>query len=423
MLNRRDVLKAALVAPIGIAVGRPALASSAEPWEAVVARGNVPSALIPFDVAMKKFMYARGITAGQLAIARKGKLVFTRGYTLSTAATPVPGVAPTSLFRIASLSKHITATAILRLAQEGRLNLGTPVTSLLDLKPMAGKTADARLANVTMWRLMQHSGGWDKAISGDPTFADRKIATTLGTDLPSSHADMMTYMTSLPLDFTPGSKYVYSNYGYMLLGRVIEEITGMSYGSYVTSKLLTPLGITRMWLGRTLKADTAREVPYESRYTATTVLDESGATVPYPYGGFNMANLDATGGWVATAMDLVRFQRVFDTPSSVNLLSSLSISRAFAKPEWGTFSSGSWYGGGWYVRSANGGLNTWHNGSLPGTYTFLGRRYDGITYAAFFNRRGENDGLPDFADIDPILYDVADQITTWPSVDYSSIYF
>ncbi|MEU6718397.1 serine hydrolase domain-containing protein [Nonomuraea sp. NPDC046802] len=134
------MLKAALGVPVALSAARPA---TAEPWEAVVARGNVPTALIPFDTTMKKYMYERGITAGQLAVARKGKLVFTRAYTLSTPARPMPAVTPTSLFRIASLSKHITATAILRLAQEAKLNLGTPVTGLLDLKP-DGRKAGGR---------------------------------------------------------------------------------------------------------------------------------------------------------------------------------------------------------------------------------------------------------------------------------------
>jgi CubicO group peptidase (beta-lactamase class C family) len=422
VLNRRDLLKAALIAPVGAAVAKPASASVA-PWDAVVARGNVPSALVGFDTTMKKFMYERGITAGQLAVARKGKLVFTRGYTLSTPDDPVRAVTPTSLFRIASLSKHITATAILRLAQEGRLNLGDPVTKLLDLTPMAGKKADPRLANVTVWRLLQHSGGWDRDISDDPATIERKIALTLGTPLPNDTSDLMTYMTGLPLDFTPGSRFAYCNYGYLLMGRIIEEITGQSYGSYVSGKLFAPLGITRMRLGRTLRDETPGEVPYDSSFTTKSVLNDAGATVPFPYGGFNMDNKHASGGWVGSAMDMVRFERVFDLPTSTKLLDARSLSRAFAKPEWGTFSSGSWYGAGWYVRTMGGGLNTWHTGGLAGTYTYLCRKYDGVTYAAFFNRRWEKEGDPSYDVIGDLLYDVAGDITTWPSVDYSSLYF
>lgn len=63
------------------------------------------------------------------------------------------------------------------------------------------------------------------------------------------------------------------------------------------------------------------------------------------------------------------------------------------------------------------GLNTWHSGGLAGTHTYLCRRYDGVTYAAFFNHRQERDNEPDFGDIDPLLYGVANGITRWPSVD------
>ncbi|MBF8193147.1 beta-lactamase family protein [Nonomuraea sp. K274] len=387
----------------------------------VVARGQVPSALVPFDRLMKDYMAKRGITAGQLAIARKGKLVFARAYTVSTPEKPVPAVTPTSLFRIASLSKHVTATAVLRLAQEGRLNLGDPVTKWLSLVPMPGKTADPRLSRVTLWRLLQHTGGWDRDISGDPCADEHAIATALGRPLPISHTDLFEYVTGRRLDWDPGTRMAYSNYGYMLLGRVIEKVTGQSYESYVTNTLLTPLGISRMRIGPSLQ--TAGEVPYESRYTTRTVLDNSGQTMSFPYGGFNMANRDASGGWVAAAVDLVRFERIFDLPTTANLLNSTSIGRAFAKPEIGVSDGGSWYGAGWYVREKNGGLNTWHNGSMAGTYTYLVRRYDGVTYAALFNRRKEDDGALTDGEIDPLLYNAADAVTTWPSVDYGSLYF
>ncbi|WP_262401460.1 serine hydrolase domain-containing protein [Actinomadura sp. CNU-125] len=410
------------MAPIGLAVvGRPVSAAAGEAWEVVKARGNVPSALLGFDHAMKKYMHERGISAGQLAIARQGKLVFARAYTWSTSQNPVPAVTPTSLFRIASLSKHVTATAVLRLAQEGKLDLGAPVTEYLDLRPMPGRQVDPRLANVTLWRLLQHAGGWDREISVDPATIEHRIAETLGKDLPNDHADVMTYMTSLPLDFTPGSRYAYSNYGYNLLGRAIEEVTGRNYGAHVSAELLAPLRITRMRPGRSLKAETPGEVPYESSFTTRTVLDDSSTVVPFPYGGFNMANKDASGGWVASAVDLLRFERIFDVPAATNLLDSRSISRAYAKPEWGTFASGSWYGAGWFVREKNGGYNTWHSGSMAGSYTFLGRKYDGITYAALFNRRDEGGG--DFDAIESLLYGLAAGVNTWPSIDYSSLYF
>ncbi|MEV0819840.1 serine hydrolase domain-containing protein [Nonomuraea rubra] len=410
-------MKGALAAPVGAAaVARPASASADE----VVARGQVPSALVRFDRLMKDFMLERGITCGQLAIAHRGRLVFARAYTLSTPATYVPAVTPTSTFRLASLSKHVTATAILRLAQEGLLNLGDPVTKWLDLRPVAGGTADPRLSRITMWRLLQHTGGWDRDVSGDPTARERLIAGALGKPLPIGHADLLRHTSGTPLDFAPGDRMAYSNYGYLLLGRVIEKVTRLSYESYLTKALLTPLRITRVRVGSSLPA--AGEVPYESAATSTTVLDASGARVPAPYGGFSMVNRDASGGLVAAAVDVVRFSRIFDLPATTGLLNATSIGRAFAKPETGVTGDGWWYGAGWYVRSINGGRNTWHYGEMPGSYTHLCRRYDGVTYAALFNRRQEGDPLP-YAHIGSLLYDAADATTAWPAVDYGSLYF
>ncbi|MFD0662874.1 serine hydrolase domain-containing protein [Thermocatellispora tengchongensis] len=118
----------------------------------------------------------------------------------------------------------------------------------------------------------------------------------------------------------------------------------------------------------------------------------------------------------------MRFARIFDLPTATGLLNSTSLSRAFAKPEIGVSGDGWWYGAGWYVRRVTGGLNTWHVGEMAGTFTYLCRRYDGVTYAALFNRRQE-EGTLSYGDIDPLLYRAADAVTTWPTTDYTSLYF
>ncbi|HUR05061.1 MAG TPA: serine hydrolase domain-containing protein, partial [Nonomuraea sp.] len=317
--------------------------------------------------------------------------------------------------RIASLSKNITSAAIMRLVQDGKLSLSAKVTTLLGLTP-----ADTRMNQVTVLRLMQHLGGWDRdASKQDQLWLDHTISAALDVPLPISHSDIIKYATGRQLDFAPGSKMVYSNYGYMLLGRIIEKVSGLSYETYVKTKLLKPLGITRMRLGKSLRTEAASgEVIYQSQYTNKSVMDESGTVVPYPYGGFNMPNQDANGGWLASAVDLVRWTLAFDRPGTV--LSSASIAKLFAKPETGVTSSGSWYGGGWWVRQVTGHLNTWHNGSMPGTFSYLARLQNGWSYAAIFNRREET-GTPDFDVIDGQMNAV--KITTWPTTDLTSKYF
>jgi CubicO group peptidase (beta-lactamase class C family) len=379
--------------------------------------GAAGSGLSGFDNTMKSFMQARNISCGALAVTRGSKLVLARGYTWSDNGSL--SVQPTSLFRIASISKPVTATAILRLVQDGRLKLTDRVTDLLALTPPSGKTADPRLQNVNVLRLLQHLGGWDNSVTTDPMFNNLTIAAELGVPLPVTQANVMRHTTGVPLNHAPGTKYVYANYDYMLLGRIIEKVTGLPYSTYVQQTVLTPLSITRMRTGKTL-TQSPGEVPYYSQKTGKTVFDASGKTVPGPYGTFNLENMDAHGGWLASAVDLTRFAKIYDATTPV--LNSTSISRAFAQPETGMGTDGSYYGCGWHVRPVTGGRNTWHTGSLPGTSTLLVRRYDGLTWAAVFDQRDDASGLS-YGDIDLALHKAANAVTTWPTGDLSTRYF
>uniref|UniRef100_UPI0013B45C6D serine hydrolase domain-containing protein n=1 Tax=Nonomuraea lactucae TaxID=2249762 RepID=UPI0013B45C6D len=400
---------AALARPA--AATAPALRTTAP---ALQTSGVAPASLAGFDNVVKTFVKQRAISCAQLAVMKNGKIVLARGYRYTDGSQAVPTVTPTSLFRIASLSKNITSAAIMRLVQDGKLSLSAKVTQLLGLTP-----ADTRMHQVTVLRLMQHLGGWDRDVSKDQLWLDHTISAALDVPLPITHAHITKYATGRPLDFAPGSKMVYSNYGYMLLGRIIAKVSGMSYESYVKTKLLAPLRITRMRLGRSLRAQAAPgEVIYQSQYTNKSVVDTSGTVVPYPYGGFNMPNQDANGGWLASAVDLVRWTLAFDRPGLV--LSSASIAKLLAKPETGVNEYGSWYGGGWWVRQVPGHLNTWHNGSMPGTFTYLARLQNGFSYALLFNRR-EEQGSPDFDGIDDEMNEV--RVSSWPATDLTPRYF
>ncbi|MGH3381474.1 MAG: serine hydrolase domain-containing protein [Actinoallomurus sp.] len=365
------------------------------------------------EFTVMDFMEARAITCGSLAVTRNGRLLLARGYTWR--AEPMPDTRPTSLFRTASVTKPITAAAVLRLIQEGRLQPGDRVTALLRL----GTPADPRLADVTVLRLLQHLGGWSRGASGDPMFADPAIASALGRRLPITAEDIVRYVTARGLDRAPGTAYAYSNYGYLLLGKIIERVTGRPYADYVRTAVLAPLGIGRMRLSRTL-VPAAGEVPYFSQYKAATVMDPSGAQVAAPYGTFNQENNAFNCGWLASAVDLARFARVFDGGTPV--LSPASAARAFAVPETGASRNGRYYGCGWHVRPAGGGLITWHTGSLPGTYTLLVRRFDGLAWAVMFDQRDDPSGER-YHDIDAALHEAADDVEAWPEGDLSALYF
>jgi N-acyl-D-amino-acid deacylase len=235
---------------------------------------------VPFDHEIEAFMRARKVPGAALAVVKDRRLVYARGYGLADLEEREL-VWPTSRLRIASISKPITAVAVLKLVEKEKLNLDTHVWELLDLVTLVpgGRKADERWKRITIRQLLQHTGGWDRDQSFDPMFRARVIAKELGTASPPGPRDIIRYMLGQPLDFDPGARYTYSNFGYCVLGRVIEKITGLSYERFVQQAVLAPIGVTRMQLGRSLPDKRAgSEVRY---YTpddemAESVFDASG---------------------------------------------------------------------------------------------------------------------------------------------------
>lgn len=386
-------------------------------WQAT---GDEAPELRSFDETMREYMQKYTIPNGALAVTKDGRLVLARAYNWQTA-NHEP-IQPDALFRIASISKPLTATAIFRLMQENRLELFRRVSDLLELD---APEADPRWRDVTVLHLLQHTGGWDRQNTFDPMFADRRIAEALEKPLPITREDIISYMLKRPLDFDPGVRVAYSNYGYCLLGRLIEKITGQPYERYVRESILNPLKIQRMRLGNSRLELRARdEVVYYTEMVEprANVLEEGAPLNALPgYGTFNLENLDSNGGWLASAPDLARFAVTFDDFERSPLLNAASIRAMFAEPPTGEV-DGKYYGCGWDVRPIGDTFNTWHIGNLPGTFTLLSRRYDGINWIALFNRRDVRN-WSGFFDIDEMLHPAANVVTRWPDHDWFSLYF
>ena len=380
-----------------------------------------------FDREMELFMAARTIPGGALAVVKNRRLVYARGYGWADGEKKIPATA-TSLFRIASVSKPITAVAVLKLVEEDKLSLDARVFDIVQLPPVLenGREPDARLKQITIRQLLQHTGGWDRNKSFDPMFRPRLIAEKTNTPPPAGAEAVIRYMLGQPLDFDPGTQYAYSNFCYCVLGRVIEHVSGLSYEKFVREQVLAPIGIEHMQIGASLDGRQAKgEVRY---YMANDSFGESvfphtPGKVQRPYGGFHLEAMDAHGGWIASAVDLVRFAAALDNPEESPLLKPESFRSMYAPPPKpvsrrsdGTLDL-SWYGCGWSVRPVgNDRANYWHNGSLPGTATLLVQRWDGFSWAALFNQRSEDKNLPDSA-IDPALHRAAAAVKDWPKED------
>ena len=191
--------------------------------------------LVNFDAAMLNLLNTYNVPGGQLAITYQGRLVYNRGFGVANTSTMDP-VQPDNIFRIASISKPITSIAIMQLIENGFLNLNDTVfgpNGILN-DSIYSTILDARIYNITLENLLNHSGGWDRNISGDLMFNSYVIATTMGVSPPADAVSVIRYMlANQNLNFTPGTQYQYSNFGYCILGRVIEKISGLSYEDYV----------------------------------------------------------------------------------------------------------------------------------------------------------------------------------------------
>jgi len=393
----------------------------------VVSTGKSRPELQPFDQVMIDFLKQHELPGAALAIGRQGKLIYARGYGLADVDARQP-VQPESLFRIASISKPITAVAILKLVQEQRLKLDDKAFSFVKLAPHLddGVEPDARLADITIRQLLQHTGGWDRDKSFDPMFFSVKFAKALDVAPPAQPEHVIRYMMGQPLDFAPGERYAYSNFGYCVLGRIIEAVTKQPYEKYVQAEILKPLSITTMRVGRTrLAGRLENEVRYYSKKPltgASVFAEDLGTQVPNPYGAWYLEAMDSHGGWIASAPDLVKFIMTFDQSSPQHLLNDETFQLMIERPTGraGHKADGQlldvYYGLGWLVRPHLEGttVNIWHNGSLPGTSTILVHRQKlDLSWAVLFNSR-DADPAPS-GQIEPLLHEATKKIKEWPS--------
>jgi CubicO group peptidase (beta-lactamase class C family) len=189
----------------------------------------------------------------------------------------------------------------------------TPATTVYPLLGFS-HPLDPRSDTITIQQLLDHTGGYDDTSTGsgfDPTYNMRTIALALGLKHPVTKLDVARYMYGRMLDFTPGTEYKYSNYGYLLAGAVVEKVTGQRYFQYVRETLLIPAGITDVKVISTLASGrTNDEAIAEDQGLGLSPIDlTSDLLVPSVYGGDGEINEvgDPNDGTGASAEALVHF--------------------------------------------------------------------------------------------------------------------
>jgi CubicO group peptidase (beta-lactamase class C family) len=292
-----------------------------------------------------------------VAIGRHGRLIYAAGFGVADPATGSK-VAPPNQFRIASISKPVTSVAVFTLIEQGKVSLADKVFGRNGiLRNDYGAPKDRRIEDITVEHLLTHTGGGWPNKGRDPMFMHpefdqrRLIAWTL---------------TNMPLEHEPGTAYAYSNFGYCLLGRVIEKVTGERYGAYVREAVLRRCGIGTMRIGGGPRSERA----------ADEVVYAGQGGDPY---GVRVARADSCGGWIASASDLVRFAMHVDGASNTpNILRPETISTMTTPTAINPN-----YAKGWIVNARG----WWHNGSLPGTSAVMVSTRTGLCWAALANTR------------------------------------
>jgi CubicO group peptidase (beta-lactamase class C family) len=362
------------------------------------------------DSAVDRAMTASKTVGLSLAIATEGRLVFAKSYGLADQSAGAP-MHRRHRFRMASVSKPITALEIMHLAELGRLHLDNHVFgpgSLLgdSFKPVTGY-ADNRVVDITVRELLEHTGGgWDNDGgdgSDDPMFTQ----PALGAD-----ALITSVLAGTPLEFAPGTTYQYSNFGYCILGRIIERLTGKSYADAVRDDILAPSGAGSFAIGGNTAPD---------RLPDEVVYHQVGTGGGDPY-GMQVRRMDAHGGWIATPVDVLRVAVRADGFATVPDLLNADSMATMTTPTTAMTPAGdpAIYAKGWAVNDIP---NWWHNGFLPGTRSMLlrtAKRYGPATDQSFVAYAVVNSTNADSSrdvDLDTMLWNILRGVRAWPSYD------
>jgi CubicO group peptidase (beta-lactamase class C family) len=276
----------------------------------------------------------RSVFMGAVLVAQGDEVVLNKGYGSANLEWNIPNT-PTTKFRLGSITKQFTAASILLLEQRGMLKIDDPVKTYV-------KDAPASWDPITIRHLLTHTSGLFNFTSL-PGFAQTQA-------MPSTPEQSIAKISDRPLDFPPGEKMSYSNTGYIVLGYIIEKLTGQMYGTFVEQNIFTPLGM--------------KDSGYDSN-TALIPRRASGYT-PGPNGPTNsvfshMSVPHAAGGLYSTTEDLLRWERALFGGKVV----SADALREMTTPVKNSYAFGL------VVREINGRKEIWHNGGISGFNTSM----------------------------------------------------
>ena len=294
-----------------------------------------------------------------IIVSKHGRVLLRKAYGMANLELHLP-MQPDHVFALASISKQFTAAAILKLAEEGRLALDEDITKFLPAYPTHG-------ARITIEHLLTHTSG----LSGLSETSDLRAVATQDSPLIDVLGD---WAKDLPPDSAPGERWAYSNWGYSLLGTIVEQASGTSYAAYLEKKLFVPAGLTHTFYGDRRRIIPMRVPGYELQGEQVVNITQSRSRVFLPGGAASL---------LSTVDDLARWD---DALTSERVLSKASLDRMFTsyRLKDGSLTN---YGDGWDLGSYAGHRVQEHAGGTTGFLSYIVRMPDDGVFVAILSNR------------------------------------
>ena len=331
---------------------------------------------------IRNWMARYNIRGAQLAIMQHERLIYAKGFGWADQQDSV-ALEAGDILRIASASKLITAIGIMKLCEEGKITTQSPVfgpEGILNDSIFLGYK-DKRVPKITVHHLLNHTSGFSRRM-GDPMFRSADLIRWTGSNRKLTEDEVIAFQLGLRLRDNPGGSAQYSNVGYLVLSRVIEKASGMTYEDYIRKHVLEPAGCYDMQIARNFRHEKhRREVTYYGHAPEDLIesYDGSGLMREREYGGHNIEGLQGAGAWVCSAAELLRLVASIDgKPGVPDILSKESITKMTTTLRKGDFPYG------WARMQAKGGVLT-RTGTMSGTSAYIKSHANGLSYVLITN--------------------------------------
>lgn len=273
------------------------------------------------DSIMQCYLKRWEIHGAQLAISRHDSLLYARGFGYADKDRKIP-MEPSYIMRMASVSKLVTATGIMKLRDMGKIRLSDKVfgpKGILNDTFYVNSIRDKRYFDITVEQLLRHKAGFTN-YAGDAIFSTRYIMQQNHLTTPPDHRTLLRIVLRRHLGYTPGTAQRYCNIGYTLLSLIIEKRTGMSYENFMQRYVLNPAGCYDFHIaGNYLKDRRKNETVYYMHSSSVPVpeFNNSGRMVVRCYGENDITTALGAGAWVASAAELCRLVASIDGDRTV----------------------------------------------------------------------------------------------------------